>query len=135
MTKMLSAHGEMWHKVDFRNHGLFADFHPLFFLTVNDHIWNLISAPDPTLNRERSPTFERLARETFHDVEMRVTHVVDREELVPHPASLVRGTHYDETTISMVESIRPELLPRFREQTVEDLMVDGVFLVCRSKIS
>ena len=62
------------HKIDFRNHGFYSSFHPLAFLKLPKFIWNLASAPDPTLNRARASAYEALASRYGYGCSMTVTH-------------------------------------------------------------
>jgi len=123
--------GEMWHKVDFRCHDFFHKIHPLYFLTVPDGIWNFISQPDPTLNRQRLPKYRQLSARDFDEVDCYITHIVDREEFSPHIKSLVAGTHYDIHHLALIRDIRARLRDEFSKSSDEDLMVTGIFLIAR----
>jgi Methyltransferase domain len=131
MVACLRVNGEMWHKVDFRNHNLFGEIHPLYFLTISDSLWNLISRPDPTLNRLRTPTYRELAARDFHDSRCYLTHIIGESEIAPHVDNLVPGTHYSQRHLDMVQAIRPRLLQDFSDYSDEDLLVTGVFLIVR----
>ncbi len=128
MVRSLRPNGEMWHKVDFRCHEMFAQIHPLYFLTVPDVLWNFISRPDPTLNRLRLPTYRELAARDFNHSHCYITHIVDDQEFMPHVESLAHGTHYSERHSNLIRAIRPRLLKRFSEYSDPDLMVTGIFL-------
>jgi len=131
MVALLRPQGAMCHKIDFRNHGLFERFHPLFFLTVGDALWRLISFPDPSLNRERLPTYRRLAQADFESTRCFITHILEGEDLQPYPEQLIFRRDYGEPERSAVRAIRPRLSARFRGLSDEDLLASGVFLVCR----
>lgn len=130
MTRLLAADGRMWHKVDFRNHGFFAGVHPLHFLTLNPALWKLVSSPDPTLNRQRLPSYLRLAAGSFERVEVYVTHVLENDELLPHRARLEAGRDYGQRELALLASIRPRLRSPFREMTDEELLISGIFMDC-----
>lgn len=132
MVRLLKPNGEMWHKVDFRNHGLFDRFHPLYFLTISEFLWKLMSFPDPTLNRERLPTYKRLARADFQNHHCLVTHVLQGADLHPYPEKLVFGRDYADTERRAAETIRPKLSARFKALTDEELLASGIFLICRA---
>jgi len=134
MVHLLVPGGQMWHKVDFRNHGKFGQFHPLHFLTVSDRIWDMITAPDPTLNRERTPTYLRLARGSFDSVRCYQTHVLENVEMRPHPDALEFGRDYGHAERELVAAIRPRLIDRFRDLSDEDLLSSGIFLICRGQL-
>jgi SAM-dependent methyltransferase len=131
MVACLRVNGEMWHKVDFRNHTLFGEIHPLYFLTVPDNLWNLISSPDPTMNRLRLPTYRELAARDFLESHCYLTHIIGESEIAPHVDDLVSGTHYSQRHLDMVQAIRPRLLKDFSDYSDEDLLVTGVFLTVR----
>jgi SAM-dependent methyltransferase len=131
MVTCLRVNGEMWHKVDFRNHNLFGEIHPLYFLTVPDNLWNLISSPDPTMNRLRRPTYRELAARDFLESHHYLTHIIGESEIAPHVDDLVPGTHYSQRHLDMVRAIRPRLLKDFSDYSDEDLLVTGVFLTVR----
>jgi SAM-dependent methyltransferase len=131
MVTCLRVNGEMWHKVDFRNHNLFGEIHPLYFLTISDSLWNLISRPDPTMNRLRRPTYRELAARDFLESHFYLTHIIGESEIAPHVDDLVPGRHYSQRHLDMVQAIRPRLLKDFSDYSDEDLLVTGVFLTVR----
>jgi len=133
MVSLLAEDGEMWHKVDLRSHGMFSQFHPLYFLTLQDWLWNLVSSPDPTLNRQRMSAYVRLAKRTFSTHKVFVTHTLDNGELLPHQELTQRGLDYGEPDLLALGRIRSRLAPRFKAMMAEDLLVSGIFLICRSK--
>lgn len=131
MTRLLAPAGQMWHKVDFRHHGFFGQFHPLFFLTVPARRWEWISSPDPTLNRRLTSDYRRLATESFEYVVVYHTHILDHEELIPHSRTLRLGKEFSVADVEQVRAIRPRLSAEFRERSEEDLLCSGIFLICR----
>ena len=131
MVQCLRDNGEMWHKVDFRCHDFFDQIHPLYFLTVPDGIWKFISQPDPTLNRQRLPTYRRYAARDFEESDCYITHIIATPEFSPHVKSLTAGTHYDERQLALIRDIRPLLPKNLSGWSDEDLMVTGVFLIVR----
>ncbi len=133
MVKLLKPDGQMWHKVDFRNHGKFDQFHPLHFLTISESTWNLITSPDPTLNRERLPTYMRLASCYFDNIKVFYTHILEDREVQPHSEQLTFGTDYGLSELERLAEIRPLLSHRFRELTDEDLLISGIFLICKGR--
>lgn len=131
MVRCLRPDGEMWHKVDFRCHNLFGQIHPLYFLTISDGVWDLISRPDPTLNRLRLPTYRELAARDFRDSRFYITHIAGEKEFSPHVESLIPGTHYSQRNLDGIRGIRPRLQKHFANYSDEDLLVTGVFLALR----
>ena len=135
MASVLHPDGQMWHKVDLRHHGFYDQFHPLEFLTVPTRIWDRVTQPDPTLNRRRVDCFDQLAKQAFQESEVYLTHVLDHEELVPHRQQLEFGRDYDDEDLQLVRAIHPRLAPEFRELSDEQLLVTGIFVICRRKRS
>ncbi len=131
MVRCLRLDGEMWHKVDFRCHNLFGEIHPLYFLTIPDTLWNLISRPDPTMNRLRLPTYRELATRDFYDSRFYITHIAGENEFSPHIERLIPGTHYSQKNIDSIRDIRPQLQKCFSDYSDEDLLVTGTFLALR----
>jgi SAM-dependent methyltransferase len=131
MVRCLRPEGEMWHKVDFRCHTLFEQIHPLYFLTVPDPLWEMISQPDPTLNRLRLPTYRELAARDFRESRCYITHIAGESEFSPHVDTLIPGTHYTQRHLELISKIRPRLQPTFSNYSDEELLVTGVFLTLR----
>jgi SAM-dependent methyltransferase len=131
MVRGLNTEGRMLHKVDFKSHKFFNKIHPLYFLTMNDWFWGVISSPDPTLNRKRSDTYRMLLSETFHQYLIYLTSVLENQELSPHPIELKIGEHYRMEDLNAVEAVRPLLAKPFREISDVDLLVSGIFIDCR----
>jgi SAM-dependent methyltransferase len=129
MVRALRPGGEMWHQVDFRCHRLFEAIHPLYFLTIPEPIWRLVSRPDPTLNRRRPPTYRALLADSFAAGRFYVTSVLNGPQLSPPAERLVAAKHYQPEHVEAVESIRPRLLQPFRSCTTEDLLIAGGFIV------
>jgi hypothetical protein len=61
-----------------------------------------------------------------------VTRIVgEPEELLPHKEKIERGVDYTEAKLSLVQSIRQELLPRYAQMTDEELLVSGIYLIAK----
>ncbi len=128
MNTLLRPGGRMWHKVDLRAHGFFDWFHPLRFLCFGDRAWERIASPDPTINRARRHVYSDLCARANVRTKVLVTHVLGRDEILPHVPDLVRGVHYGEGDVALLAALRPRLAPRFRDLTDEELLVTGIFL-------
>jgi SAM-dependent methyltransferase len=131
MDKLLAPGGLSIHKIDFRNHGFYGSLHPLAFLRIPEGLWRLVSSPDPTLNRCRTSVYERLAAASGYDYRLFVTHLVFEEtELAtgstPWPLDPGRIADAD-----AFHRLRRSLASPFRDASVEDLAVEGIFLVAR----
>lgn len=133
MVALLAENGEMWHKVDFRNHGFYHQFHPLFFLTASPLLWRFVSQPDPTLNRHRTDKYRSLAEEYFRNSRIFYTHILGQPELIPHRETIEFGRDYKQSDLDLVAEIRPSLAPEFTALTDEELLVNGIFQICKER--
>jgi len=133
MVALLAPDGRMWHKVDFRNHGLYSQFHPLYFLTISSGLWRIISQPDPTLNRCRIGQYKRLGAAHFDNTKIYYSNILDHPESVPHWEQLELGEQYEQKDLDCVNAIRPQLAREYKDLTDEDLLVCGAFVACDGK--
>jgi len=133
MVCSLKVNGDMWHKVDFRAHKLFDRIHPLYFLTIKERLWRLISRPDPTLNRERLPLYRELSTRDFESSKIYFTHVLDDAEILPHADELIAGTHYTDEELAAVRAIRAHLVEPFCGYADADLLTTGAFVISHGK--
>jgi len=130
MDHVLKPGGHMLHKVDFRCHNFYEHLHPLHFLTVSDWLWNLVSAPDPTLNRARLSRYTSLLAKYGYRDATYITHITGQDaELRPHVKRTERGFQAETEQARMIERIRPHLAAPFRSSTIEDLVVNGAFVI------
>ena len=133
MVGLLSPTGQMWHKVDFRNHDFYNEFHPLRFLTVPRHIWRCVSQPDPTLNRHRLDKYKMLSDVHFQKIRIFYTHLLQHPELIPHPEAIELGREFEQSDWESVQAIRPKLTAEFDGLSDLELLVSGIFLICDGK--
>ena len=63
MAELFKPGGRSIHKIDFRNHGLFASTRPVYFLRFSDRIWRLASSHTGIPNRQRKSDFLKLTAE------------------------------------------------------------------------
>ena len=130
MDHVLRPGGRMLHKVDFRCHSFYEHRHPLHFLTLPDWLWDLVSAPDPTLNRARLSRYTALLARYKYSESTYITHITGQDaELRPHVRRADPGYRTTPDHARMIESIRPNLAARFRSSTLEDLVVNGAFVI------
>ena len=135
MDALLVPGGKQLHKIDFRNHSLYHTLHPLFFLRIPEWLWQMVAAPDPTLNRQRAGAYEALARRTASDYEIHVTHLALRDEELPHGAMMwppdVTSVQRD---VEQLEAYRRTLCEPFRSMSAPELLVAGIFLIATKSI-
>src|SRR5436190_1801980 len=105
MDHVLKPGGRMLHKIDFRCHSFYEHLHPLHFLTVPDWLWNLVSAPDPTLNRARLSRYTSLLAQYGYRGATYITHVTGQDaELRPHVKRSERGFEVGVPQARLIES-------------------------------
>jgi len=56
-------------------------------------------------------------------------------EVIPHKQNLQVGVDYPADTAALVKEIRPQILPRYRDLSEEDLITAGIFLVARKPVA
>lgn len=131
MTSLLAPGGEMWHKVDLRAHGMYAAIHPLYFLTIPEWLWKVVSEPDPGLNRWRLPDYRAIAVRDFEEVDIYITHILSEKEITPHVPLEKLPDLIAERHLGLLQQIRPKLPRRLQTLPPEEILVNGIFLICR----
>jgi len=133
MDRLLRPGGQMWHKVDLSDLGMFSGMNPLTFLTVPESIYRLMIKDTGKANRRLINYYRDKMDQLGYDAKYFVTAIFGRKELVPHKEEIVPGVDYSEQTVSLIKQIRPQLDTRFRDMSDEDLAVAGLFLIARKK--
>jgi Methyltransferase domain len=136
INRLLIPGGYMMHKIDFRDHGMFYyKHHPLTFLTIPSSVYKLMTHDSGKPNRRLINYYRRKTTELGYDSKLLITGIVGSEsEILPHKETAVFGVDYSDSTISLLNQIRPHLQAEFREMPDEDLMVSGVFLIARKPV-
>lgn len=134
MDKLLAPEGYILHKIDFRDHGMFSDggLHPLTFLTIPDSVYRLMISDSGKPNRKLINYYEKKISELGYSSKLFITRVVGQEgEILPHKEKIELNSDYDESTISLINEIRPSILNEFKGISNEQLMISGIFLVAK----
>ena len=137
MDRLLLPGGLIIHKIDLRDHEMFSAYghHPLTFLTISPAVYRLMTYDAGEPNRKLVPCYRRKLAELGYETKIFVTHIISEEgELLPHKETIVRGVDYTDTTLAVLNSIRPRLQAEFRTMSDEDLVVSGIFLVGRKPL-
>lgn len=117
----------MVHQVDLRDHGMYTagGKHELTFLTIPNAFYGLMSEPRGRPNRVPLDEYRRALDESPVDYRILVTHLVGAGEL-PEPCEISEiDPELLDRARCMVGEIQPRLIPRFRQQAVDDLAVAG----------
>ena len=134
MDNLLAPGGLMIHKMDLRDLGMFIIYgmHPLTHLTVPASVYKLMVANTGKSNRKLIGYYRDKMKELGYEAKIFTTILVgQKEEMVPHKEKIERGVDYDESTLALIEAIRPKLAVEFRDLPDEELMISGIFLVAR----
>jgi SAM-dependent methyltransferase len=132
MDELLVPGGLLVHKVDLSDHGLFtAGGHdPLTFLTVREPTYRWMGEHSGLPNRHLADFYRAELDRRGYEATFLVTHAIGADaEIVPHlpelpPALLAAAT-------PEIETIRPRLLPLFRDLSAADLATAGIFVTAR----
>ena len=134
MDRLLRSGGQMWHKIDLSDLGMFSGMNPLTFLTVPESIYRLMIKDTGKANRRLINYYRDKMKELGYDAKYFVTAIFGRKDLVvPHKEKVVPGVDYSEQTLSLIKQIRPQLDTRFRDLSDEDLAIAGLFLIAKKK--
>lgn len=137
MDKVLAPGGVIIHKIDLRDYGMFSSYgyHPLTFLTIPYPVYRLMTCYSPLPNRRRVSYYRRKMAALGYEIQILVTRIVGvQSEIIPHQPVVMLGKEYESATLSLLNQIRPQLRPEFRETPDEDLMVAGIFLIARKRL-
>jgi len=136
MDKLLVSGGYMLHTMDLSDQGMFSKngFHPLTFLTIPDSVYRMMSVYSGKANRRLTDYYRQKMDELGYESKFLVTRIAgEPEELLPHKEKIERGVDYAQAKFSLIESIRPKLLPRYAQMTDEELLVSGIYLIAKKR--
>jgi len=129
MLAALKPGGTLVHRIDLRDHGLFAGHHPLTFLTIADPLYRRMTRRSGRPNRVLAPAYAAWLERAGVPGSIRVTRlagVAGELDAVPRealdPALLAPA-------LAAVAAIRPRLTAPFRGLADADLAVAGIVLV------
>jgi len=134
MNRLLKSGGYMIHKIDFRDHGLFSSkgFHPLTYLTIPESIYRLMTYDSGRPNRKLINYYKQKMIDLGYDARILISHIVRSEgEILPHKETVMYGSDYTDSTISLIKNIRPHLTDEFKNMRDDELMVDSIFLIAK----
>jgi len=129
MIKTLSPGGIMVHRIDFRDHGMFAGSHPLTFLTFSKEWWRRMTQHSGRPNRVLFPIWQQwLARSGLRG-SLKITRLVGVKEEVGPAIWTDLPQILREQSLQTVRQIRPKLARAFQGLSDEDLAIAGCVLV------
>ncbi|MEX2649856.1 MAG: methyltransferase domain-containing protein [Alphaproteobacteria bacterium] len=129
MRARLAPGGVMVHRIDLRDHGMFAGHHPLTFLTVPDAIYRLMTRGAGRPNRVLLPAYRDWLARGSAAGSIRVTRLVGIDgEVGPAPwDALDHGSR--RRALAEVAAVRPRFAASLRGFSDQDLAVSGIVLV------
>lgn len=129
MLARLNPGGVMVHRIDLRDHGMFAGHHPLTFLTLPDRLHGAMTRGAGRPNRVLAPAYRAWLGHTAARGAVRVTRLAGVDgEVGPAPWDELDPAKR-ERAIACVRAIRHRLAAPFRGLADEDLAVAGIVLV------
>ena len=131
MARSLKPGGIMIHRIDLRDHGMFAGHHPLTLLTLSDGLHRRITEGAGRPNRVLAPAYrDWLARSglTGGITISRLAGVGEEQDPAPWAAL---DEDAKARALECVRAIRPRLSNKFKAMADEDLAVAGLVLVAR----
>jgi len=140
MDRFLKPGGRMLHKIDLSDQGMFRENakNPLTFLTISEPIYRLMAIDSGKPNRKLMSYYQDIMKKMGYDSKMLITGIIGmgvpgKGGLHPHKEKIALGEDYTQAALDLVKTIRPRLIPRFKELSDAELLVDGIFLVARKR--
>ena len=135
MAASLAPGGMLIHRIDFRDHGMFAGHHPLTFLTIPDPLYRAMTRGSGRPNRLLLPAWRDWLERSPLAGSLRITRLVGVEgELEPAEWDDIDPAAR-RTALATVRAIRPRLAPGLAAYSDQDLAVSGCVLVARRPAS
>jgi hypothetical protein len=131
MERSLAPGGTLIHRVDLRDHGMFANLHPLTFLTVGDHLYRRMTRNAGRPNRVLQHRYRDWLAQSSLDGEILVTRLAGvAQEVGPAPWDALCQRNRD-SAVECVRKVRGDLASEFAALSDECLAVSGLVLVAR----
>jgi len=138
LDRVLKPGGRQVHVIDLRDYGMFSKFgfHPLEFLTVSDHIYPYMVGSSGQPNRRLIDYYRHALGALGYDTTIYVTWVLGQSQpLREFRTKLQYGVDYSDDTLTLLRSIRPRLLPRYRQLSDDDLLVESILVVANKPLN
>ena len=129
MTNALKPGGQLVHRIDLRDHGMFAGHHSLTFLTINDSWYRRMTAQSGRPNRVLVNHYRNWLDQSSLNGEIRVTRLAGVDgEIRP---SIWKDIDQEQRNqaLDYVTQIQNRLTKTYRSIDPKDLAVAGIILV------
>lgn len=138
MVACLKPKGQMLHKIDFRDHGMFTPMHhELTFLQIHSSIYPLMvqnsGRPNRILVHRYRNVLESMKNRGLIDYSILVTSLAGVGEIYPHQIFEKIDAERRFQAINFVEQHRRKFTREFHEVDSQDLAVSGIFLIVNKK--
>ena len=135
MAAALVPGGVMIHRIDFRDHGMFAGHHPLTFLTIGDALYSAMTHGSGRPNRVLLPVWRNWLHRSRLAGSLMITRLVGVEGEMAAAAWEDIDPAVRRTALALVHTIRPRLVPSLAGFSDPDLAVSGCVLVAKRSSS
>ncbi|MDP6352264.1 MAG: methyltransferase domain-containing protein [Alphaproteobacteria bacterium] len=129
MAAALNPGGIMVHRIDLRDHGMFAGLHPLTFLTLPEGLYRRMTAGAGRPNRVLAPAWRDWIGSSGLRGSLRVTRLAG----LPGEIAPARWPDIDPAlrarALATVGTIRPRLAPALAKLADQDLAISGCVLI------
>lgn len=133
MERSLAPGGTLIHRVDLRDHGMFANLHPLTFLTVGDPLYRRMTRNAGRPNRVLLHRYRDWLARSSLDGEILITRLAGvTQEVGPAEWDALHRRDRD-LAVECVRQVRSGLAPEFAALPDECLAVSGLVLVARKR--
>ena len=131
--KVLARGGYLLHKIDLSDYGIFSGggMHPLTFLTIPNSVYRLMASDSGIPNRRLIAYYRDKVKSLGYETKIFITSIIGSGPILEPREDVRLGVDYSESTVALVDEIRPRLAMDFRQLPDEELIVDGIFLVAR----
>lgn len=129
MWRNLQPGGLLVHRVDLRDHGMFAGAHPLTFLTIGRRLYDVMARDTGRPNRVLLPQYRMFIADRGWTARLGVTRLVGVKEEFPNLPWSELPAVARRAALAAVQAIRPKLAAPFAALPDEDLAVAGFVLV------
>ena len=132
MVRALKPGGRLIHRIDFRDHGMFAGHHPLTFLTIGENWYRRMTRQSGRPNRVLLHRYQNWLDEKGLEGDIRITRLAGvKDEIKPANWPDI-SSDLREAALASVKKIRPKLAAPFRTVADEDLAVAGIVLTVKA---
>lgn len=131
MARALRPGGIMVHRIDLRDHGMFAARHPLSFLTIPPWLYRRMTRASGRPNRVLLPAYRDWLKRSGLDGSVRISRLAGIADEIEPVAAEALDPALKARAHDTVNTIRPRLAAPFRALDDDALAVSGLVLVAR----